>query len=55
VLEAEAPPLLRPATYLEPFALRALGTVCADRSLLDLAAARFDETGWPGTRSGRVR
>jgi DNA-binding SARP family transcriptional activator len=52
-VEAEAPPLLRPATYLEPFALRALGVVRADRSLLDSAAARFDAMGlvWHADRT----
>jgi class 3 adenylate cyclase len=40
-LEAEAPPLVRPGIYLEPFALRALGIVRGDRALVDTAVARF--------------
>jgi hypothetical protein len=44
-LEAEAPGLLRPGTYLEPFALRALGIVREDECLLDEAATRFEAMG----------
>lgn len=44
-VEAEAGPLLRPGIYLEPFALRALGTVRGDEALLAAAAAAFDALG----------
>jgi hypothetical protein len=44
-LEEEAPPFLRPGTYFEPFALRALGIVREDDALLEQAAAAFDELG----------
>jgi hypothetical protein len=42
-IESDAPAALRPGTYLEPFALRALGFAREDRSLLEQAAARFEE------------
>jgi class 3 adenylate cyclase/tetratricopeptide (TPR) repeat protein len=47
-IEREATPLLRPGTYVEPFALRALGVVREDEELIRQAAARFDEMrlGW---------
>ena len=40
--------MLRPGTYLEPFARRAIGLVRADRGLLREAAAMFDamQLGW---------
>jgi class 3 adenylate cyclase len=41
-LEREAEPLLRPETYLEPFALRALGIVREDEQLIARAIERFD-------------
>ena len=41
-IESDAPALLRPGTYIEPFALRALGVARADRSLLQQAATRFE-------------
>jgi class 3 adenylate cyclase/tetratricopeptide (TPR) repeat protein len=44
-VEEEAQRRAQPGTYLEPFALRALGQVRGDRSLVDRAAARFDEMG----------
>ena len=44
-VEAEANNLLRPNTYLEPFALRALGIVREDRRLIERAAATFDALG----------
>jgi hypothetical protein len=44
-IEEEAPPLLRPNSYLEPFALRALGVARADSTLLAQALARFDALG----------
>ena len=36
-----APLLLRPGTYLEPYALRALGLVREDSTLLEPADERF--------------
>jgi tetratricopeptide (TPR) repeat protein len=44
-LEREAPALLRPGTYLEPFALRALGLVREDRALIEQALERFEAMG----------
>ena len=41
-IESEAPKWLRPKTYVEPFALRALGFARADESMLADAAARFE-------------
>jgi hypothetical protein len=41
-IEAEAPRWLRPKTYVEPFALRALGFARADGSMLSDAAALFE-------------
>jgi hypothetical protein len=40
-IEAEAPKWLRPGTYGEPFALRALGVARGDRVLLARALERF--------------
>ena len=42
-IEAGAPEWLRPGTYVEPFALRALGFARGDESMLTDAAARFEE------------
>jgi DNA-binding SARP family transcriptional activator len=52
-VEAEAMPLLRPNTYLEPFALRALGLVHADAALVEEAAGRFEamELEWHARRT----
>jgi class 3 adenylate cyclase len=44
-IEAEAPQRVRPDSYVEPFALRALGFAREDESLLDDAAARFETMG----------
>jgi class 3 adenylate cyclase len=44
-LEAEAPAFLTRAPYLEPFALRALGIVREDESLIAQAAERFQGMG----------
>ena len=44
-LEAEAEPLLRPGTCLEPYALRALGVVRGDEQLLAQALERFERLG----------
>ena len=43
--EAEAEPLLQPGTYLEPFALRALGIVREDETLVEQALERFRRLG----------
>ena len=43
--EKEARPLLRPGTYLEPFALRTLGLVRESQELLEQAATHFDAAG----------
>lgn len=43
--ELEAEPHLRPGTYLEPFALRALGLVRGDEQLLSDARSRFETLG----------
>ena len=40
-IESDAPASLRPGTYVEPFALRALGVARSDPQLLGQAAARF--------------
>jgi class 3 adenylate cyclase len=47
-IEAVAPEWLRPQTYVEPFALKALGFARADESMLSDAAAQFEamELGW---------
>jgi hypothetical protein len=44
-VEREAPFLAKPKTYLEPFAMRALGQVREDERLVREAAARFEEMG----------
>ena len=41
-LETEAPSLLQPGTYFEPFALRALGVVREEAELLEQAVVRFE-------------
>ncbi|HJQ73387.1 MAG TPA: adenylate/guanylate cyclase domain-containing protein [Gaiellaceae bacterium] len=41
-IEAEAPKWLRPGTYIEPFALRALGSAREDEALLERAIERFE-------------
>jgi hypothetical protein len=45
LLEREAPPLLQPSTYVEPFALRALGVVREDEALVEQAVERFQAAG----------
>jgi hypothetical protein len=40
-----APAILRPETYLEPFALRALGFARADHGLIEQAVERFEAMG----------
>jgi hypothetical protein len=44
-LERDTPPLLRPNTYIEPFALRALGVVREDEALIRQALERFEAMG----------
>jgi class 3 adenylate cyclase len=44
-IEREAPALTRSRTYLEPFALRALGRVREDEQLLEQALDRFETLG----------
>lgn len=44
-VEREAPALAAPGTCIEPFAVRALGIVRGDQSLLELAKGRFAELG----------
>jgi hypothetical protein len=45
LVEECAPPLLVPGSYIEPFALRALGRVRNDADLVERAAARFADVG----------
>jgi len=44
-VEEEAPRFLKPGTYLEPFALRALGVVREDEALVEQALSRFEALG----------
>jgi tetratricopeptide (TPR) repeat protein len=44
-IEEEAPALVKPRTYLEPFALRALGFARSDAGLVDQAIERFEAMG----------
>jgi class 3 adenylate cyclase len=44
-IEAEAPSLIKPQTYLEPFALRALGFAREDDGLIGRAVSRFESMG----------
>jgi hypothetical protein len=55
-VEEEATRALRPGTYLEPFALRALGIARADAALVEQAASRFDALGlsWHSTRTAEL-
>ena len=52
-VEDEASRLLQPDTYLEPFALRALGLVREDAGLIERAAGRFEALGldWHAART----
>ena len=52
-VEGEAVPALAPGTYLEPFALRALGLVREDEALVGQAAERFEAFGleWHAART----
>jgi hypothetical protein len=55
-VEAEAPRLLEPNTYLEPFALRALGVAREDARLIERAAVRFEAFGldWHAARTSAL-
>ena len=54
--ERAAPPLLRAGTYLEPFALRALGAVREDELLIEQAIDRFNAMGliWHAEQSRKL-
>ena len=56
-VQAEAPVLGRPGTYLEPFALRALALVDEDEALLERAIARFHELAldWHANETRRLK
>jgi class 3 adenylate cyclase len=56
LVERDGPPLLRPGTYLEPFALRALGAVREDELLIEQAADHFDAMGldWHAEQSRKL-
>ena len=53
LVEAEARRVIQPETYLEPFALRAVGMVHGDLRLVERAVARFEAFGlkWHATRT----
>jgi hypothetical protein len=55
-VEAEAPRLLEPNTYLEPFALRALGVAREDARLIERAVVRFEAFGldWHAARTSAL-
>ena len=52
-VEEEATRLAQPGTYVEPFALRALGRVRGDSALIALAVDRFEALGlqWHAART----
>jgi len=56
LIEREAPPLMHPRTYLEPFALRALGAVREDELLIGQAIDRFNTMGliWHAEQSRKL-
>jgi class 3 adenylate cyclase/tetratricopeptide (TPR) repeat protein len=56
LIEEEAPGFLSPGTYLEPFALRALGIAREDESLLEQADGRFRALGltWHAGETARL-
>src|SRR6266540_2412879 len=56
LVERDGPPLLRPGTYLEPFALRALGAVREDGLIIEQAADHFDAMGldWHAEQSRKL-
>jgi class 3 adenylate cyclase len=53
---AEAPAMLKPKTYLEPFALRALGYARGDHGLIQQAVERFEAMGldWHAAKTRSV-
>jgi len=55
-IEEEAPAILKPKTYLEPFALRALGFAREDDALIEQALERFEEMGldWHATETRKL-
>jgi class 3 adenylate cyclase/tetratricopeptide (TPR) repeat protein len=55
-VEEQATRALRPGTYLEPFALRALGIARGDAALVERAASLFDALGlsWHVTRTAEL-
>jgi hypothetical protein len=55
-IEQEAPVMLKPKTYLEPFALRALGYARGDEDLIQQAVERFEAMGldWYATETRRL-
>jgi class 3 adenylate cyclase len=56
LVERHAPPLLQAGTYLEPFALRALGAVRGDEALIAQAVDRFKAMGleWHAEQSRKM-
>ena len=56
-LEQEAPQHLKPGTYLEPFALRALGIARENETLIEQAQERFHamQLGWHAAQTDRLR
>ena len=56
LVERDAKSVLRPGTYLEPYALRALGTVREDELLIEQAVDRFDAMGlkWHADQTRRL-
>jgi hypothetical protein len=56
-IERDAVPLVKPGTYLEPFALRALGAARQDPRLVEQAALYFDAMGltWHAARTRALR
>jgi class 3 adenylate cyclase len=55
-IEEEAPALVKPRTYLEPFALRALGYAREDDALIRQAVERFEGMGldWHAAETGEL-
>jgi class 3 adenylate cyclase/tetratricopeptide (TPR) repeat protein len=55
-IEEEAPPFLKPGTYLEPFVLRALGSARRDDDLMARAVERFEQMGlrWHAEETRRI-
>jgi hypothetical protein len=56
-VEVEAPRWLQPGTYLEPFALRALGVVRGDEALIEKSGAAFQAIGldWHAAQTCALR